>query len=52
MTHQAHHAVRAAQIERNVGKRCAILYAKNRGVPPRLLILARQLQANLKDLQS
>lgn len=41
---QALAAIRAATNWRNWGRHAAISYARNRGVPLRLVVLARQLQ--------
>lgn len=42
---QALHAIRAAANWRIWGRRAAVMYCRNRGVPIALLRLARQLQA-------
>lgn len=44
MTLTTHHAMIAARNWRRWGRHAAIAYAHNRGVPLRLVVLARQLQ--------
>lgn len=44
MSPTAMHAIRASMNWHNWGRRNALLYCRNRGVPLRLLVLARQLQ--------
>ena len=41
---QAMHAIRAAANWRIWGRDAAVRYCRNRGVPLRLMVLARQLQ--------